>query len=163
MCLVGLRIVVCGWCQARILLCSRCDRGKRYCCDDCREKGRTRSDRKASQKYARSERGRESNRQRQSRFRARHPEKSRRRRNASVFPPAEDCDELGPCQEAIPPPMELVAAIPAARREPCGAVSGNTGEIPERGHCHGCGREGLVIRAAAARGRFRFSSFARGP
>ncbi len=95
-----LRAVVCNWepCGEEFFLCSGCDRGQRYCSDECRDAARTRSKCLARVTYATSEKGIENNRERQRRFRANAAEKARRgekNSNGSVFSPGTKCAELG--------------------------------------------------------------------
>jgi hypothetical protein len=52
------RLFVCARCRAQVLLCSRCDRGQRYCGRDCSRAARQGSRREAAQRYQRSRAGR---------------------------------------------------------------------------------------------------------
>ncbi len=105
-----LREVVCSWvpCGQNFALCSACDHGQRYCSDDCRDKARRCNQRRARRKYARSEKGRKNNCERQRRFRAGMAEKMRsdaKKSNGSLFSAGPKCVELdswsGPGGDAV--------------------------------------------------------------
>jgi len=63
------RLYHCLLCHAQVIICSRCDRGHRYCTDGCSEKARRVSLARASKKYQESRVGRSKNAERQQRFR----------------------------------------------------------------------------------------------
>ena len=79
---VLLRKVTCR-CSVVFYLCSACDRGHRYCSRACRQAARRSSLRRAQRKYARSERGRQNNRERARRFRKRHGSRCRARHKST--------------------------------------------------------------------------------
>lgn len=56
-------------CRRLFFLCSRCDRGQRYCSDPCRSQTRREQLRAANRRYQQSPEGREGNRDRQQAFR----------------------------------------------------------------------------------------------
>ena len=58
-------------CRVQVILCSRCDRGNRYCGRACRRQARTEARRQAAQRYQRSWRGRVCHAQRSRRWRQR--------------------------------------------------------------------------------------------
>lgn len=58
-------------CRAMFFLCSRCDRGQRYCSDACRQQARLGQHRVANRRYQQSEEGRLDHRDRQRCYRAR--------------------------------------------------------------------------------------------
>lgn len=66
------RRYLCACCHIPVLVCSRCDRGNRYC-KDCAPQQRTRCVRAAGQRYQASRRGRHAHAQRQRRYRGKHP------------------------------------------------------------------------------------------
>jgi len=175
-----LREVVCGWgpCGRVIWLCSGCDRGQRYCGQECRELARASNRRRAQREYARSPRGREMNRERQRRYRARQ---AARKRNGSPFTEGSGGAEMVPCTELAATPGENAAAS-AVTTTPCaqeavrihlpyaaagrgrGCWSSLVTSSCDRGQarhgeerrCHICGGIGRVVRRAASRGRFRW-------
>lgn len=61
----------CARCGAAVQLCTRCDRGQRYCGSSCAKSARGESLRRAGKRYRQSARGREANAERQRRFRER--------------------------------------------------------------------------------------------
>jgi len=52
------RIFTCVRCFKQVIICSRCDRGQRYCSPDCSETARNHSQRAASHRYQQSREGR---------------------------------------------------------------------------------------------------------
>lgn len=75
---VQLRKIECRWCGQVFFACQRCDFGRRYCGEPCRNAAKQRNDRRARRDYARSDKGRQNNLERQHRFR----EKRRTARNS---------------------------------------------------------------------------------
>ena len=69
--MLWLRVICCQRCGLWFGLCSSCDRGQRYCSDQCSEQARRVSLKAAGAKYQRTERGRERHAERQRRYRAR--------------------------------------------------------------------------------------------
>ncbi len=65
------RLYHCARCHRQVWICSSCDRGNRYCRNDCPQIARQQSQRQASQKYRSSRKGRLANAERQRRFRQR--------------------------------------------------------------------------------------------
>ena len=72
---VSSRLYHCCHCHAQVIICSRCDRGQRYCAGDCRHKARSESQKRARGKYQSTRKGRFNNAARQHRFRQRQPQK----------------------------------------------------------------------------------------
>lgn len=68
---VSARLYHCCRCHAQVVVCSRCDRGQRYCPDGCRHLARSDSLKRSSKKYQSSRRGRLNNAGRQQQFRQR--------------------------------------------------------------------------------------------
>ena len=66
------RLFVCARCRAQVLLCSRCDRGQRYCGRVCSRAARDDSRREAGQRYQRSRGGRIAHAARSRRWRQQH-------------------------------------------------------------------------------------------
>ena len=63
-------------CRVMFFVCVRCDRGQRYCCDDCRKAARRRQTRAANKRYQRGEAGRLAHRARQKTYRAHRSRRS---------------------------------------------------------------------------------------
>jgi len=177
--LVELREVKCRWaCCTRVFrLCRGCDRGRRYCCEECRNKAREASVRAARKEYARSDRGRECNRERQRRYRA--------RRSAQLAPKADSVTdhssrkaaELASWVDAAASSVErpegrevhfakrdrglqVMCALRASSAEPRvlstgPAPSSARSQRVEVGRCSLCGCWGVVVRRVTKRGRFR--------
>ena len=105
------RRYLCARCRSAVLICSRCDRGHRYCAGGCAEAARTGSLRAAGQRYQASPRGRIAHAERQRRYRA---------RQAIVT------------HHGSPPP-----APPALLRPDPTAPKASVSPVPR--HCHFCG------------------------
>jgi hypothetical protein len=65
------RLYLCARCRVQVILCSRCDRGNRYCGMQCRHQARDLARREAAQRYQRSWHGRIAHAQRSRRWRQR--------------------------------------------------------------------------------------------
>jgi hypothetical protein len=65
------RLFNCARCRTQVVLCSRCDRGNRYCGPTCSQAARQESMRAAGRRYQRSRRGRFRHAERQRRYRSR--------------------------------------------------------------------------------------------
>ncbi len=65
------RLYFCNRCQMQVIICSRCDRGHRYCPGQCAADARLASLRRASEKYRSTRSGRINNAARQQRYRQR--------------------------------------------------------------------------------------------
>jgi hypothetical protein len=65
------RLYLCARCRVQVILCSRCDRGNRYCGRPCRHQARTEARRQTAQRYQRSWRGRIAHARRSRRWRLR--------------------------------------------------------------------------------------------
>lgn len=65
------RLYSCCRCQAQVIICSRCDRGHRYCAGECAADARSASLKRASKKYQSTRAGRFNNAARQQRYRQR--------------------------------------------------------------------------------------------
>jgi len=65
------RLYLCARCRIQVVLCSRCDRGNRYCGRPCRHQAREDARRQTAQRYQRSWRGRIAHAQRSRRWRQR--------------------------------------------------------------------------------------------
>ncbi len=69
------RLYFCSRCHTQVIICTRCDRGQRYCPADCRHRARSESLKRAGKKYQSKRSGRFNNAARQRRYRARTKQK----------------------------------------------------------------------------------------
>jgi hypothetical protein len=65
------RMFLCARCRTQVLVCSHCDRGQRYCPDECYALTRRRAQREAGNRYQHSLKGRHKHAQRMRLWRAR--------------------------------------------------------------------------------------------
>lgn len=65
------RLFTCARCRRQVVICSRCDRGNRYCGKPCAQTARRQSQRAAARRYQASRRGRLAHAARQHRYRQR--------------------------------------------------------------------------------------------
>ena len=94
------RLFLCAGCRAQVLLCSRCDRGNRYCDRTCWRRVHDAARREAADRYQRSYRGRHAHAARTRRWRERrvecaqnvtHQGSPARRADASLLAWTHDC------------------------------------------------------------------------
>lgn len=116
------RFFLCACCRRQILLCSRCDRGQRYCSRDCSSEVRRRNQREARARYQATPRGRELHAERSRRYRS-------RRRVTDQGPAPQAKPAVKADQAASPNAQASVTAAPAAAHTP---ALGNS--------CHCCGK-----------------------
>jgi len=69
------RVFRCGMCGSEVIICRRCDRGHRYCSQECSGEARRASLRRAGAKYRKTERGRTNHKVRQQRYLERQSER----------------------------------------------------------------------------------------
>jgi len=69
------RLYHCCRCHAQVVICSRCDRGQRYCSGACSGLARAESCQRSTKKYQRTRAGRINNAARQQRYRQRIKQK----------------------------------------------------------------------------------------
>lgn len=144
-------------CSRVFLLCRKDDRGQRYCSKWCRRRAREESVHRARLSYARKDKGRENNRQRQRRFRARWGSAGRAGKVKTVTdhtsqPGGDEARWEGVAASSTP--EEEVAEVDAGTESSVAYVP--RGYEPER--CSVCGRPGVVVRRRSGRGRFRWGS-----
>jgi hypothetical protein len=131
---------VCARCRAQVLLCSRCDRGQRYCGRACSRAAREQARREAGRRYQRSRAGRIAHAARSRRWRQRHrpctsPDRADAKTDVDInnFVTHQGSATPGPdaplpsCEQgAEPAPIEPVANAapisPAARCRRCATV-----------------------------------------
>ena len=120
------RLFLCVRCREQVVLCSRCDRGQRYCGQTCSDAVRRANQRAAGQRYQCSSAGRAKHAERSRRWRLRQRE---RQRDPTV-------DASAPVTHHSPP--EPVGSTPgpvaAAERSPASVGL----EMPAQWHCPGC-------------------------
>lgn len=150
-----LREIVCMWCGEVFWLCSACDRGQRYCSEECRRARRAERLRAYRKKYARSESGRKNNRQRQRRFRlhqrpSSHPGPTRKKTvtdHSSHEPENAFCWLHDRAQTTT-------GGTTTTKRVP--PSIGKHSKRARIRRCSSCGRMGIVVRGGTKRGRFRW-------
>lgn len=114
------RLYFCCRCHAQVIICSRCDRGQRYCPGKCRQDARSESLKRAGKKYQSSRAGRFNNAARQQRFRQRNQQKVTH--HGSVKKPLHDL--LKTCLAEIKKPREWPLSGVTCHCHYCGAVCG---------------------------------------
>ena len=134
------RMLQCACCGQEFLVCVDCDRGQRYCSDECRKQARLASQRRAAKHYQSSRVGRCNHARRQQRLRQR-----RKEQEPQLIP--KNSDSSVPCQEACAGDvLELRLDVkPQAASKPTPAW-----------HCHWCARpvasgirRSLLLRATS--------------
>jgi hypothetical protein len=126
---------VCARCRAQVLLCSRCDRGQRYCGRACSRAARLESQRAAARRYQSSHAGRMAHAARSHRWRQR----CRERKGACGDVAAHSSDAInfvthqGSPQSAVDAPL----ASPEQADESASAVC-ETSAAPMAAQCRGC-------------------------
>ena len=122
----GGRMLQCACCAQEVLVCVDCDRGQRYCGDECRKQARLASLRRAARRYQSSRVGRCNHARRQRRLRARQRQAQREQQ---LIP--KNSDSSGPSQEA------LAGDLLGSRLD----VKPQTPSKPTPAwHCHWCAR-----------------------
>ena len=121
------RLFLCARCSEQVVLCSRCDRGQRYCGQACSDAARRDHQRAAGRRYQSGSVGR-----------ARHAERSRRWRLSQKAQQSEpSVDAIAPVTHHGPPELVGDAREPLARAERSPA---SVGVMPAQWHCPGCTR-----------------------
>lgn len=160
---LSFRLFVCEArdCGRQVTLCTRCDRGQRYCSGDCRRRERAWRHREANRRYARSFAARRLGAARQARCRA-----ARRARAKKVTDHAPPRPPAPAIVGASPAPVAIVAPVVAGAVEPDDVP---TALLPRRPpaacdpHCTGCGRAGRYLRTHSLPRRRRHGRYARRP
>ncbi|WP_224250295.1 hypothetical protein [Hyalangium gracile] len=142
----ALRYVMCGRaeCLRQFFLCSRCDRGQRYCSEPCRKRARRQSVREAGGRYQRTLDGRHAHAARQAAYRQRQQQK------VTHQPPPVAAEEPKVSPTLEPPAMS--AQLPSSAERPLP-------HAPEHSPtCAHCGRVSRYVRhTTLARFRPRWS------
>lgn len=129
------RAFACARCGAAVLVCSRCDRGQRYCGRGCARPARRESVRAAGRRYQASRAGRFAHARRAQRYR------QRRREEIVTHHGSQDPHEAPTVTTTDPPAAQAAAA--------------GDGVAPVQWHCHWCERActPLLRRGFLRRGR----------
>jgi hypothetical protein len=114
------RVFACARCGVQVLVCSRCDRGQRYCGIECAGPARRESLREAGRRYQASRAGRFAHARRARRYRQRWREQE--------IVTHHGCQATSPASTLAAQPSEATAA---ATREDA---------APAPWHCHWCER-----------------------
>jgi hypothetical protein len=109
---------VCARCRTQVLLCSRCDRGQRYCGRACSRAVRLESQRAAARRYQHSRAGRVAHAARSRRWRQRCGDRQQRTRGEAAAPGGSIIDfvthqgSATPAEDApLTPGVDLAAAV----------------------------------------------------
>lgn len=128
----GARMLQCACCHIEVLICAPCDLGQRYCSAACRSQARLANQRRNSQRYQKTRRGRFNHARRQRCLRERQKERQQeRQQEQQQESTAKNSDSSPPSQEAcadavLPPRLDVRPEIPT---KPTPAW-----------HCHWCAR-----------------------
>ncbi|GAB4035745.1 MAG: hypothetical protein Fur0014_01760 [Rubrivivax sp.] len=125
------RLFVCARCRAQVLLCSRCDRGQRYCGRTCSRASRVQALRAAGRRYQDSRAGRMAHAARSRRWRQR-----RRERALAAVEAGDACNFVTHQGSPVPPPTAPLAA-PEQAGQPLSAA-GDALTAPTSAHCRRC-------------------------
>jgi hypothetical protein len=127
----------CARCHRLVVICTRCDRGQRYCSAPCAQVQRKRSVREAGRRYQRTRPGARNNAARQKRWRTRivttvthHPSpthKHLREELPGENAPKETCDATSNRAFVISnrTPVTILAGQPVRRCDFCGRLCGS--------------------------------------
>jgi hypothetical protein len=109
------RLFVCARCRTQVLLCSRCDRGQRYCGRACSRAARLESRRAAGRRYQRSRAGRLAHAARSRLWRQRRHERASQELDGAVINFVTHQGSSTPALDApLTPDAEFAAAAPGA-------------------------------------------------
>lgn len=148
----ALRLYRCQRCGCVVLICSRCDRGQRYCAAGCAHKARQACLRRAGKRYQQSTKGRHRHAARQQRHRRRQKQKVTHQgppaQNSSVLPCASGAPTLPEQEEpddTIPPasvqPAAMEQSVAAAIQHDAALLPATvSAQTPSRAEpsCHFC-------------------------
>ena len=110
------RTFTCVHCRAVVLVCSYCDRGRRYCTEQCRDQARRIGQREAGRRYQGTRAGRFAHARRQQRYRRRQQQKK----------------VTHQCSQEVAPGAVLASELSVA------PVA--TSKVVPQWQCHWCGR-----------------------
>lgn len=116
------RLYYCCRCHAQVIICTRCDRGQRYCPDGCSQKARKVSVNRAGKKYQSTRTGRFNNAKRQQQYRHRQRQKQKVTHQCSpTYPP---CAVLKSTGDSLNKATKQLLIEPTLRCAHCGAACG---------------------------------------
>lgn len=126
---ISARRFVCARCQAEVVVCNLCDRGRRYCGSECSSQARGASLREAGRRYQSSSAGRVAHARRARRYR------QRRRWSQQPPPPASANTVTHQCSQAVDGGDVLAANLNEVAKS-------TDSEAPRQWHCCWCARTG---------------------
>ena len=136
------RLFQCARCQAQVLVCSRCDRGQRYCAAECADITRLSLQREAGKRYQQSRAGRHKHAARMHQW--------RKRRTAAVKIVTHHSSQATPADAvlagnesppAIPPDSQPQPPCSPTASEPiahCATANTRSGLLAAVWRCHWC-------------------------
>jgi len=127
------RLFLCARCRQQVVLCSRCDRGNRYCGPTCAQRARREAQRAAARRYQSSRRGQRTHAARQARYRQRQREKVTHQ-GSPPSPPDQCSCENTPTPVAVAEPEAVLESAPVT------AALVDDARTPAV-RCQRCGRE----------------------
>lgn len=116
------RLYYCCLCHAQVIICTRCDRGQRYCPDGCSQKARKVSVNRAGKKYQSTRPGRFNNAKRQQQYRHRQQQKQKVTHHSS--PPLAHCAVLKSTRGSLKKAAKQVATEASFHCSYCGDACG---------------------------------------
>jgi hypothetical protein len=129
------RLFVCARCRVQVLLCSRCDRGQRYCGRTCSRAARRDAQRGTAQRYQRSRPGRMAHAARQRRWRQRRRERERSCGEAAAL----DGGAINfVTHQGSPMPAPDAPLAAQEQVDECTGVASDAGALPITAHCRRC-------------------------
>jgi hypothetical protein len=154
---ISARRFVCARCQAEVVVCNVCDRGRRYCGSECSSQARGASLREAGRRYQSSSAGSDAHARRARRYR-------QRRRWPQQQPPPPPPPPPPPSPSPSPSPSPNTVTHQSSQAVDGGDVlaaklnevaQSTDGEAPRQWHCCWCARTGHseVRRDFLRRGR----------
>ncbi len=129
------RLFVCARCRMQVVLCSRCDRGQRYCGPTCSRAARRDSQRAAGARYQRSRAGRMAHAERSRRWRERHLAHHQVRDDDAAAGDDGGINFVTHQGSAAPP---VNAPLPLAEQAGGGASEEIDASTPPTTHCRRC-------------------------
>jgi len=118
-----------------VLLCSRCDRGQRYCTRACSREARLAAQQEAARRYQASRAGRMAHAARSRRWRQRRREREQDSGEAAVLDGG--ATHFVTHQGSSPPATDAPLAAPEQAEE-CAGVMGEASPVPIAAQCRRC-------------------------
>ena len=136
---------LCANCRVQVVLCSRCDRGNRYCGRICRQQARDGARRQAARRYQRSRRGRLAHAERTRRWRQRRAQAAQKVTHQGCQSEVADA----PLSAWTPNPSAVIADIADLAHAPAHEITPAVAiDTPEVAHlcCRCAAPLGLWVR-----------------